>query len=144
MLLSLWINLSQRNRSEYCIFCKSRAPHKMINHLAIKSWESARSVRHQSFALSCSNFRAKICFIWVAENTIPFSAFRGIARDNKVTNFVISDAFANTLDDRCSFVAQNRWESSFWILSCQGIDVCVTESISNYSNSDFTCFWWCD
>jgi hypothetical protein len=64
-------------------------------------------------------------------------ALGSVTRDNKVTWLILSDSFADTLNDCRSFVAENAWELSLRVTSVKGIHISVAERVRNDFDSDF-------
>ena len=88
--------------------------------------------------MSGANLGAQVGFIRLTEETVPFLALRSVAGNNEITNFVVSDTFANTLDHCGSFVTQHNGEETLGILTSKSVDVSVAQSISDDFDSDFS------
>ena len=114
----------------------------MVDNLAVHSWESWGAVRHSSRTLWRANFRAKVSFLWLAENAVPRLALGCIARYNEVTNCVACDTFTEICHDGCSLMTENTWEFALSILSRLSVHISVAKSVRNNLNSNFASLWW--
>jgi hypothetical protein len=104
--------------------------------------ETSRAIRHDAFALRCSDLSTKVCLARYAELALP--AFGGtgssvrkspitvvphiLESDDMVTRLYGSNAFAHGLHNACAFVSKYDWKCSFRVFARQS--VCICESMS--------------
>lgn len=101
----------------------------MEDLFTVLSAETSCSIRHETVALSSSDFWTKVGFFMLTVNAFLFVALRGVAWNYDITDGDSSDTLTDAFDDTCGFVAQNARELSLWIAAVQCVDVSVAECI---------------
>jgi len=100
--------------------------------------ESGSTVGHDSLTLSGSDLGAEVGLFAGAEDAASFLAFRGVARNNNITNLNGSNSFTDGFNNAGGFVTENAGEKTFGVVAIKSVDISVAESIGEDLDSDFT------
>ena len=116
----------------------------MKNILAL-ALEARRAIRHDAFALRCSNLAAEVGLARPTE--FAFSAFGSatesstgekehVMSDILESNDIVAglhcgDALADRLNNACAFVSEYDWERAFRIFARQRVRICELMSNEN-------------
>ena len=87
-----------------------------------------------------SNGRAEVGLPTLAEDAVMFLALRSVARDHNISHLNRGDALSNGLHDSSGLTAQDGGKESLWIMSVQGVDVSVAQSIGNNLDTNLAGF----
>ncbi|MNZ60314.1 hypothetical protein D3C78_783820 [compost metagenome] len=98
--------------------------------------EARGAVRHQALALGGADGLAQVGLAREAE--LALAAFRGVQRDDVVTDGDRGDALAYRLDDRATFVAEDRREDALRVGAGQGVGVGVADTAGDHAQQHFT------
>ena len=109
----------------------------MIDWLAILV-ETAGAIGHQALALGFPDLPAQVGFTGEAEFTFP-TLWR-VQGNNVISNLDTRDTFADGLNDAAAFMAQNRGEITFGIVSGKRKRVGVTDAGSDHPHQNLTSF----
>jgi len=69
-----------------------------------------------------------------------FTAFRGVKRDDVVTNFDICDTLTDGLDNSTSFVSADYGEGTFRIFARESVCIRVADLIRSARRLSLQCF----
>ena len=114
-----------------------------MKDLLASSTETGRAVRHQSLSLSRADLPTQIGLatlslistsIFKSKKNLAelaFSTFRGVERNDMVTNLDIGDPLAHRLNNSTALVSANDREGPLGILSRESIRIGVAD-LKNY------------